>query len=292
MAAGVAVVSTDVSGIPELITDGVDGMLVPPEDPGALAEVLARLATDEALRRRLAGAGRATVGSRFDGDALARELAALHGGDAVIPVDVGRDVICVVDEQRRDLAVAVAARRRTVHPQRRHARARPRARLARGPDCRATSSGATEWAKQNEGLDLAHAFAETGDERFLAGLAAAGHVVRSPGPGRPRPRRGVGPADAELGVRLAALPPRRRRPRPRPRRRPRRPSPGRRRAPRRPPHARAQPPDARAVRAARRRPGPRRSAPVGHRPRPDWPRTPPPTYSRTASIASDRATTT
>jgi glycosyltransferase involved in cell wall biosynthesis len=79
MAAGVAVVSSRVSGIPELVADGENGLLVAPDDPRALAHALARLAADEALRRRLAAAGRRTVRTHFDGDALARELAALIG---------------------------------------------------------------------------------------------------------------------------------------------------------------------------------------------------------------------
>jgi glycosyltransferase involved in cell wall biosynthesis len=79
MAAGVPVVSTRVSGIPELVTDGVDGLLVDPDDPVALAGALERLAHDELMRRRLAAAGRRTVAARFDGDALARELATLIG---------------------------------------------------------------------------------------------------------------------------------------------------------------------------------------------------------------------
>jgi glycosyltransferase involved in cell wall biosynthesis len=79
MAAGVPVVSTRVSGIPELVTDGVDGLLVAPEDPVALAAALRRLAGDGALRRALGGAGQRTVATRFDGDALAAELAALIG---------------------------------------------------------------------------------------------------------------------------------------------------------------------------------------------------------------------
>jgi glycosyltransferase involved in cell wall biosynthesis len=79
MAAGVPVVSTRVSGIPELVTDGVDGLLVDPDDPVAMAGALQWLATDERARCRLAAAGRRTVAVRFDGDALARELAALIG---------------------------------------------------------------------------------------------------------------------------------------------------------------------------------------------------------------------
>ena len=61
MAAGTPVVATDVSGIPELVEHEVNGLLVPPEDPEALADTLLRLHGDPALAARLAGAGRATV---------------------------------------------------------------------------------------------------------------------------------------------------------------------------------------------------------------------------------------
>ena len=80
MAAGLPVVSTAVSGIPELVRDGENGLLVPPEDPGALASALLRLATDGSLRDRLAAAGRETVAERFDGDVLARRMAGLFRG--------------------------------------------------------------------------------------------------------------------------------------------------------------------------------------------------------------------
>jgi glycosyltransferase involved in cell wall biosynthesis len=77
MAAGAPVVATPVSGIPELVQDGVNGLLVPPEDPRALADALLRLSTDRALGDRLAAAGRETVRERFDGERLAGRLAAL-----------------------------------------------------------------------------------------------------------------------------------------------------------------------------------------------------------------------
>jgi glycosyltransferase involved in cell wall biosynthesis len=77
MAAGTPVVATPVSGIPELITDGVNGLLVEPDDPDALADALLRLHRDAMLAERLANAARTTVAERFDGDRLARELATL-----------------------------------------------------------------------------------------------------------------------------------------------------------------------------------------------------------------------
>ncbi len=62
----VPIVSTTVSGIPELITSEVNGLLVPPNDSVALAAALGRLLDDPALRDRLATAGRQTVLEQFD----------------------------------------------------------------------------------------------------------------------------------------------------------------------------------------------------------------------------------
>jgi glycosyltransferase involved in cell wall biosynthesis len=77
MAAGTPVVATAVSGIPELVEDGVNGLLVEPEDAEALADALLRLHDDPDLTTRLRAAARTTVSERFDGDRLAHELAAL-----------------------------------------------------------------------------------------------------------------------------------------------------------------------------------------------------------------------
>jgi colanic acid/amylovoran biosynthesis glycosyltransferase len=75
MAQGVPVVGTETGGIPELLGGGA-GMLVPPEDPGALAAALAELASDPARRAALAAAGRARVEERFDVNRVAAALAA------------------------------------------------------------------------------------------------------------------------------------------------------------------------------------------------------------------------
>lgn len=66
MASGLPAVSTDLVGIPDLITDGVNGLLVPPRDAGALAEALRRLHEDHEFARRLAGAGLRTVHEKFN----------------------------------------------------------------------------------------------------------------------------------------------------------------------------------------------------------------------------------
>jgi glycosyltransferase involved in cell wall biosynthesis len=63
---GVPVVSTPISGIPELLTDEENGLLVPSRNSSALAVSMARLLDDGLLRRRLAVSGRQTVMSHFD----------------------------------------------------------------------------------------------------------------------------------------------------------------------------------------------------------------------------------
>jgi len=62
---GIPVVASRVGGIPEIVEDGVDGLLVPPGDDEALAGALLHLLLDTAHRRKLAGAGRGKVAARF-----------------------------------------------------------------------------------------------------------------------------------------------------------------------------------------------------------------------------------
>ena len=71
--------ATRVSAIPELIEDGVSGLLVPPDDPAVLAEALARLIGDPALRARLGAAGAERLRTRFALDAGIDALAARFG---------------------------------------------------------------------------------------------------------------------------------------------------------------------------------------------------------------------
>lgn len=78
MARRVPVVASSVGGIPEVITSGVDGVLVPPADPAALAAAVLELLGDEALRRRIGEAGYATVRDRFSIDAMVRRIQAVY----------------------------------------------------------------------------------------------------------------------------------------------------------------------------------------------------------------------
>ncbi|MDQ2930625.1 MAG: glycosyltransferase family 4 protein [Gemmatimonadota bacterium] len=66
---GVPVVATEVDGMPEVVVDGVNGLLVPPEDAGALADALLRTLLDNELRRHLAGQARASIADRFSPEA-------------------------------------------------------------------------------------------------------------------------------------------------------------------------------------------------------------------------------
>ncbi|HQT85983.1 MAG: colanic acid biosynthesis glycosyltransferase WcaL [Acidiphilium sp. 37-64-53] len=76
MAIGVPVVSTDVSGIPEVVRDGETGRLVPPRDARALADAMGRLLADPDQAQALAAAARALLERDFD---LWTTTTRLHG---------------------------------------------------------------------------------------------------------------------------------------------------------------------------------------------------------------------
>jgi glycosyltransferase involved in cell wall biosynthesis len=79
MACGVAVVATTGGALPEVVgTDGETGLLVPPNDPSALAGAIARLLDDPALRARLGAAGRERVINRFTWQVTAAGTAACY----------------------------------------------------------------------------------------------------------------------------------------------------------------------------------------------------------------------
>jgi len=65
MAFGVPVIAANVGGLPEIVEDGVTGILVPPQDPEALAEAVIHLLRDPELRRRLGRAARDRVLSEY-----------------------------------------------------------------------------------------------------------------------------------------------------------------------------------------------------------------------------------
>jgi glycogen(starch) synthase len=75
MASGCAVVASAVGGIPEIITDQVNGLLVPPNRPEVLAEAVMRLLSDPPLRRRLGDEAATTIRNRFDRSVICEEIA-------------------------------------------------------------------------------------------------------------------------------------------------------------------------------------------------------------------------
>jgi glycosyltransferase involved in cell wall biosynthesis len=85
--AGCAVVSTGVDGMPEDITDEVDGLLVEPWSPEALAAAIARLLRDADARARLAAAGRELYERRFSPQVWAADLRELYSDFGLAPGD-------------------------------------------------------------------------------------------------------------------------------------------------------------------------------------------------------------
>jgi glycosyltransferase involved in cell wall biosynthesis len=78
MALGKPVVATAVAGNPELVEDGVSGILVPPRDVPMLAAAVSRLLRDSELTARLAAAGQERVRQNFSTDARIARLEALY----------------------------------------------------------------------------------------------------------------------------------------------------------------------------------------------------------------------
>jgi glycosyltransferase involved in cell wall biosynthesis len=78
MAAGLPIAATPVGGVPDLIEDGVNGLLTPPHDPPALAKSLERLIADEGLRLRL-GARNLALSGDHDIGRYAKTLMGVYG---------------------------------------------------------------------------------------------------------------------------------------------------------------------------------------------------------------------
>lgn len=78
MSSGKAVVASDIPGINDVITDGEDGILVPPGDPSALAEAILALRGDEGLRKKLGANARSTILGRFSERAVLDRVEAMY----------------------------------------------------------------------------------------------------------------------------------------------------------------------------------------------------------------------
>jgi glycosyltransferase involved in cell wall biosynthesis len=77
LAAGTPVVAAAVRGVRELLDDGENALLVPPDDPQALAAAVRRVLDDRALAGRLVQAGRA-VAARHSDEAMVQRYLALY----------------------------------------------------------------------------------------------------------------------------------------------------------------------------------------------------------------------
>src|SRR5882724_2452905 len=77
LASGIPCVSTPVNGIPEIIQNGVNGLLIPPGDPQALAEAIATILNDRGLRSSMAAAARPSMEKDYDIRRTGRMMAAL-----------------------------------------------------------------------------------------------------------------------------------------------------------------------------------------------------------------------
>jgi glycosyltransferase involved in cell wall biosynthesis len=78
MAAGLPVIATEVGGLPEVVTDGQTGLLIPPRDAAALAGALTRLLGDPDCARRLGANARDQVREHYSLDRLGREINAIY----------------------------------------------------------------------------------------------------------------------------------------------------------------------------------------------------------------------
>jgi glycosyltransferase involved in cell wall biosynthesis len=78
MACALPVVATNVGGIPEIVADGETGILVEPDDAGALARAIGHLLEDPSRRERLGRKGAARIGEHFEAHAVARRMVDLY----------------------------------------------------------------------------------------------------------------------------------------------------------------------------------------------------------------------
>lgn len=78
MAAGLAVITTRIGAIPDVVTDGVHGFFVPTRDPDAIYRAIAALSADRDLLGRMSAACRARVAAAYSVERLAEELCKLY----------------------------------------------------------------------------------------------------------------------------------------------------------------------------------------------------------------------
>ena len=80
MAMGKPTVATRVGGVPEVVQDGQEGIIVPPEDPASLRSAMARILDDDVLSEKLGRAAAVTVRRRFSAEALEQRTRQVYRG--------------------------------------------------------------------------------------------------------------------------------------------------------------------------------------------------------------------
>jgi glycosyltransferase involved in cell wall biosynthesis len=85
---GKPVIATSVGGVPEIVKNGQNGVLVPPSEPGVLAEAIVRCVTEPPLRETYGRAAKSTVRSRFTFEQQTRGLESVYAQilNAALPV--------------------------------------------------------------------------------------------------------------------------------------------------------------------------------------------------------------
>lgn len=77
-ACGLPIITTNMPGCREIVKDGINGILVPPRDPQALAQAILKLAQDKELRKNMGTAGRKMVENEFSSERVNRETIMLY----------------------------------------------------------------------------------------------------------------------------------------------------------------------------------------------------------------------
>lgn len=75
---GLPVIASRIGGVPELVDDGVTGILVPPNEPHALAQAIRTLAADHGLRRQMAESGTSKINRSFTAERMIMQIESLY----------------------------------------------------------------------------------------------------------------------------------------------------------------------------------------------------------------------
>ena len=118
MAAGLPVVATNVGGNPEIVQDGITGILVPARDPAALSAAMIRILQSPSLARQFGEAGRARVAAHFSLESTVRQTEDLylnllddrawrHARDALRAVALDLDIAAIAGASNSAHSLAV-----------------------------------------------------------------------------------------------------------------------------------------------------------------------------------------